>query len=266
VTHGCRIGIRVSDGAVLERLREGLPPACRPLAGRVVERLYSLRVGSEPRAGVRQLHLLYADTALLARSAALPEVLDRLESDLRLYVAEHARRRIFVHAGVVGVGGRALVLPGRSFTGKSTLVAALVRAGASYYGDEYAVFDGRGRVHPYPTPLSIRGEGGRPPRRMAAEGLGRPSSLRPLPVGRIVIARYRAGASWRPRRLSPGEAVLALLAQAVAARSRAAEALAALQAAVLPGAAFRGVRGEAEELAARLVEEMSGEAASGSVG
>ena len=37
--------------------------------------------------------------------------------------------------------GRAIVIPGRTFSGKSTLVAELVRAGATYYSDEYAVED-----------------------------------------------------------------------------------------------------------------------------
>ena len=74
-------------------------------------------------------------------------ILDTLESDLQLHVAEQARRRLFVHAGVVGWKGRAIVIPGRSFTGKTTLVAELVRAGASYYSDEYALIDSRGKIH-----------------------------------------------------------------------------------------------------------------------
>ena len=64
---------------------------------------------------------------------------------------------MFVHAGVVAVDGRALLLPGGSFTGKTTLVAALLRAGAQYGSDEYAVLDEAGLVLPaYPRPLSIR--------------------------------------------------------------------------------------------------------------
>jgi hypothetical protein len=31
-------------------------------------------------------------------------------------------------------------------------VAELVRAGATYYSDEFAVLDSRGRVHPFPRP------------------------------------------------------------------------------------------------------------------
>jgi hypothetical protein len=34
-----------------------------------------------------------------------------------------------------------------SYSGKTTLVSELIRAGATYYSDEYAVIDERGRVH-----------------------------------------------------------------------------------------------------------------------
>jgi hypothetical protein len=42
-------------------------------------------------------------------------------------VSQRSRRLLFVHAAVVGWRGRAIVIPGRSLAGKSTLAAALVR-------------------------------------------------------------------------------------------------------------------------------------------
>jgi hypothetical protein len=68
---------------------------------------------------------------------------------MHTHIALHAPEHVFVQAGVVGVGERAMVLPGKSFAGKTTLVAALVRAGAEYWSDEYAVLDANGDVHPY---------------------------------------------------------------------------------------------------------------------
>ena len=72
-----------------------------------------------------------------------------LDAQMRLFIAANARDWLFVHAGVVAHGGRALVAPGDSFSGKTTLVRALLAAGATYYSDEYAVLDEAGRVHPY---------------------------------------------------------------------------------------------------------------------
>ena len=81
-------------------------------------------------------------------------------------VAERAPNHLFVHAGVVGWEGRAIVMPGASFAGKTTLVQAWLEAGATYYSDEFAVLDRAGRVHPFARPLTIRDGNDR--RRLAA--------------------------------------------------------------------------------------------------
>ncbi|MEP7147984.1 MAG: hypothetical protein ABI857_03805, partial [Acidobacteriota bacterium] len=75
-------------------------------------------------------------------------------SMLRIVVAEHARDCVFIHAGVVGWKGKAIVIPANSFQGKTTLVAELVKNGAEYYSDEYAILDEKGLVHPFPRDLS----------------------------------------------------------------------------------------------------------------
>src|SRR5262249_6714881 len=135
-------------------------------------------------------------------------------------VAVKARHRLFVHAGVVGWRGRAIMVPGRSMTGKTVLVEALVRAGATYYSDDYAILDTRGCVYPYAKPLSLRENGGVIRRHLPVESLGGRCGTKPLPVGLVVVTRYEAGACWRPRRLWPGQAVLALLDHTLLARSR----------------------------------------------
>jgi len=175
---------------------------------------------------------------------------------IQLYVAEAARRRVFVHAGVVGWRGRAIVIPAVSYSGKTTLVTALLQAGATYYSDEYAVFDSQGRVHPYPRLLSVREEGSRRPRRYSPEDWGARPGVKPLPVGLIAVTQYSPGARWRPRALSPGEAALALLANTVPARSRPAAALAALRHVACQATALQGKRGDAAITAEALLRRM----------
>ncbi len=242
------MGIRVNDPKALERLPKYLPFGCRPALGPVVERLYSLFLGREGPPTIRRFHLLYGDVLQLARTDDRDQVFEALESDLRLYIAEHARRRVFVHAAVVGWRGAAIIIPGRSFSGKSTLVAELVRAGATYYSDEYAVFDYRGRVHPYWKPLSIRESGDTGWRKHPIEMLGGRFGRRPLPVGLILVCRYRQGAQWRPRSISAGEGALALLANTVSARRQPEAALSALGRAVSRASVLKGARGEATEV------------------
>jgi hypothetical protein len=249
VFQGVSVGLRTDRPEMLDRLVRMLPPGWKPAPSSRVERLYSLRVGNGPGPGIRRFTMLYRDAMRIARSHDLESVLGALEPEIQLYFAEQARWRIFVHAGVVGWHGRAVVIPGHSMSGKSTLVDALVRAGGTYYSDEYALLDGRGRVHAHPTPLSLRD--GTTAREHAQPDAGGP---RPLPVGLVVITRYREGARWRPRPLSPGRAGIELLAHTIAARRRPAGALRALSRALSGARVLKGVRGEASELVASLAE------------
>ena len=208
--------------------------------------------GADVGRGVRRFRLLYAGAELVARSLDPGVVFERLESDLQLYVAERAPRRIFVHAGVVGWKGRAVVIPGRSLTGKTTLVAELVRAGAEYYSDEYAVIDREGRVHPYARPLAVREGDGLRQTRKTVEEFGGSAGEGPLPIGLVVVSRYERGASWRPRPLTSGECVLELLSNTVPARRSPTRALGVLTKASAGATALNGPRGEAA-VAARAI-------------
>ena len=146
----------------------------------------------------------------------------------------------------------AILIPGPSFSGKTTLVAALVRAGAAYYSDEYAVLDERGLVHPYPKPLSIR-DGGLHGTDHEVASLGGKAGTDPLRVAVIAVTSYRPGARWEPERQSPGTGAMALLANTVPARDRPAQALAAVRQAAASAVVLEGERGGAAEAAAGLL-------------
>lgn len=241
-----------------------LPPGWKASRAPVVDRLYSVTVGGGSGGGgaspvsprVKRFNLLYEDHVRRARTHDLNETLDTLESRIRLYVAERARRRIFIHAGVVGWRGRAIVVPGSSMSGKSTLIAELVRAGATYYSDEFAVLDERGRVHPFAKPLSLRRDGEFRQENFAVEALGGRAGVKPLPVGLVLSAAYKPGAKWRPKRLSSGQGALALLSHVVAARTEPARALAYLERVVGSAPVMAGRRGEASDFARRILTEL----------
>jgi len=182
----------------------------------------------------------------------IDKVLDAFESAVEVDLAERAQRHVFVHAGVVGWHGRAIVIPGRTGSGKTSLVESLVRAGATYYSDEFAVLDARGRVHPFARPLRMRRDGGRL-ERLPPDRIGGRTGRTPLPVGLIVSTRYKAGARWRPRRLTYGEAMMELVANTVPARLRPRQALTVIAHAARSADAFKGVRGEGATLASRLL-------------
>jgi hypothetical protein len=256
-SYGVRVGIRVNDPRVLTRLSDYLPPGATPTQSPLSERLYSLvSAGKSRQSNIRRLNLLYRNSERVARTEDFEQILESLRADLQLYVAETAKRRIFVHAGVVGWKGRAVVIPGRSFSGKSTLVAEMIRAGAIYYSDEYAVLDSRGRVHPYSRPLSIRENGSVEQRQLPAEAFGGTCGVESLPVGLIIVTQYQLGATWRPRRLSPGRGVLALLANTVSARRQPQKALGTLQKVASRATILKGARGEANQVVDSIIRIM----------
>ncbi|HEV3470413.1 MAG TPA: hypothetical protein VG148_13895 [Pyrinomonadaceae bacterium] len=250
---GVRVGVRATSAEALSSLAERFPPAWKRSRARRVERLYSFVEGGGAGRGPARFHLLYADAVRLARTREAEDALEAFESDAQLFVAAAARDRLFVHAGVVGWRGRAILLPGRSFAGKTTLVAELVRRGAVYYSDEYAVLDSLGRVHPYARPLRVRdGASGR--RRVAVEELSGTGGRGALPVGLVFVGEYRAGARWRPRRLSGGQGVLALLAHTVSARREPGRALEVLHGVAGRAPVLKGARGEAADAAEAILD------------
>ena len=251
-SYGVRVGVRANDASILPSLRPYLPPGWKPARWRVVERLYSLRVGGQKSARVRNFSLLYSDIVRIARSHDLSEVLGEFEKEAQLFVAGSARRRLFIQAGVVGWRGRAIIIPGKSLSGKSTLVAELVRAGADYYSDEFAVIDERGLVHPFVKyPVIVQPDGRlieKPP----------PKRAKPLPVGMVVVSEYRRGARWRPRSLSPGQAALTLLGNLVEVRQRPEKALPLLRVLVKNAPVLKSARGEAHQVVDNILERLAG--------
>jgi len=254
VAYGVRFRIQADSEALMNRLVAVLPPGWRSTAA-PVQRTYSLVTMPGAGSRTRRVYLARADARVLARTPDVRVALAALEGAIQLFIAEYANRRVFVHAGVVAWRGRGILIPGRSFSGKSTLVAAFVRAGARYYSDEYAVIDPRGRVHPYLKPLSLRTTGRRWPQRWSAEAVGGREGRTPVPVGVILALRYRPAARWRPRRLSPGHSALRLLAHAVPARRRPELVLPILSRVVVGATCWAGVRGEAEEVVQRVLRK-----------
>jgi hypothetical protein len=229
---GVRIEVSVDAPDLLAAVEAVLPPRTAP--------------GHDPSASSARFVLRRTDRGLceLARDGgpvgrpAEPEVAVRmLEEGLAAAVAGNATEWTFVSAGVVVAGGRALVLPGGSISGRTTLVKTLVRAGAERYSDRFAVLDPDGWVHPY------RGEADR----------GEPDRSR---IGLIATAPYVPGASWAPEPGSASHGALALLAENVSPHDPA-QLLAVFAAAASGAVALRGERGEADETAPLLLSALA---------
>jgi len=210
------------------------------------------RLRHRPGAGWQSMR----DGRPLSRAEGPEDAIERLVTDIELWIAMTSTDVVFLHAGVLSRRGRALVVPGHRLAGRTTLVAALVRAGAGYLSDLYAVLDADGRVHAYPRPFPL----GRPttpglyggPHALAA---GPPPDAPPVDVGMVARLAYHPD-GWRAEPLTRGQATLALIDAAVAGEARTAEVAAVATAAVRDAVALAGTRGDAGTAARRLLDLM----------
>lgn len=244
---GVRALVGVSDPRELTCVRGVLPPEWRECSPDSVGRRFALL---QDGTGTYRLS---ADGAPLYQGLEFDIALGLLRDELRADVALRAPEATFLRAGAVAHRGSAVLLPGARFAGKSTLVAALVREGAVYYSDEFAVLDRHGLVHPYAQPLSLAG------RHETVESIGGIAGDEPLAVGSVVLTEYRVGADWRPEWLSPQAGLAALLRSAVSMRERPDRTLASVARAVERAIVIQSERGEAASVAPLLLAELDAE-------
>ncbi|MFN2500515.1 MAG: hypothetical protein ABR530_00710 [Pyrinomonadaceae bacterium] len=167
------------------------------------------------------LFTLIQNEERIASDHLRPRFFKFFDSILRVAVGEYAIDRVFIHAGVVGWKGKAILIPGDSFTGKTTLVAELVRSGAVYYSDEFAILDADGLVYPFARPLGMRKDDRtHTPYELTAEDLHGTFGTEPIQVGMVLLTSYAADEVWCPKMLSAGEGVLQMIPFTLSIRHR----------------------------------------------
>ena len=253
---GVVIGLR--GPSRIGRIVAGLLPSareCRPTTEDITYELRERTGGS----GTLGYEAWRADGTLVTRAREPEVVAQSLASELHFEIASRSVDYVFVHAGVVGWNDRAIVFPGRSMSGKTTLVAELLRQGATYYSDEYAVFDREGAVHPYARGLRMRSPDGQAS--ISSPGdFTRQIGTSAIPLGVVAVLRFETGSSLLAEPISPGAAALALVDNTVRARDAPAPSI---RAASVAGTALNlaGTRGEAEEAASMLLHIAAGQRA-----
>lgn len=107
----------------------------------------------DERETTRRVHL-FRDECLETSATTWQGIVTKLVAVLNRE-ALYRCRPFAVHAGVVAMGERVVAFPAESGDGKSTLVAGLTMAGATYLSDEALVLDRDGTVVPYPKPSAL---------------------------------------------------------------------------------------------------------------
>jgi hypothetical protein len=217
-SYGVKIDVVTNEAAALKEIKDlvryHLVNRIREIGERGIEHQFRLVRNASGKDS------LYKNGEKIAVRVPRASLLESLGSDIRLTVAEFAKERVFVHSGVVSWKGRAILLPARSFRGKTTLTAALIKRGALYYSDEYAVLDKEGFVHPFAKPLSLRGEIDEHTQiDYEIEKLGGKAGTEKIPVGMVLITEYKPNGKWRPTRLSSANGVIELIKNTVPVRN-----------------------------------------------
>jgi hypothetical protein len=253
LAYGVRLELRI-PGALLSQLAWPIVPGAELTDGGQADAVLSVQLGRSAEGETR--YEIVENGTVLSAVSGLEAAASAVESWAQLTVATLARELVFVHAGVVSWKDRAIVVPGRSLSGKSTLVLSFVERGAGYYSDEYAIFDSEGRVHPYWRLPKLRVGSDQ---KVASSLLGGTLSgapPKPIPLGWVLISRYEAGSQWYPRQLSCGRTLLGLLDNAVPLRCRPEQSVKVLARAVKNAQGFEGMRGEAAGFADRVLASL----------
>ena len=96
------------------------------------------------------------DGAPVSAPANRLDAVDRLVASVNTECVRGAPDLVALHAGAVTIDRATVLLPGVSNSGKSTLTAGLVAAGAGYLSDELALLDpATQQVIPYPKSISL---------------------------------------------------------------------------------------------------------------
>lgn len=162
-----------------------------------------------------------------------------------------------VHAGAVLWEGRALLFPGATHAGKSSLVAELLRNGATYFSDEYALLDSEGWAHPYPRPLLLR-NGCPDPLPLLAGECNASIGKGPAPVGWILFLEYQPGCEWSVAAVPQSEAVLALLRNTPHAWVDSPDLVVVFRRAVAGASCYSGRRADAVDAAGQILQLVGG--------
>ncbi|MEN0001231.1 MAG: hypothetical protein AAF940_10120 [Pseudomonadota bacterium] len=248
--YGARIEVSSPDAFIVDALPALVPPHAQMTALENTD--VQVRVRSHD-GDAWQIMTSISDVPVRATTA---RIFHELQSSLHDAVAQYARGYLFVHAGVVAVDGKAIVAPGKTMTGKTTLVRALIDLGAHYVSDEFAVLSQDGLVHPYPKPLSMRDEHG-VANLVKPEQVGAKLQVDPVPVGLVARTSYEEGSVWQPTPMGAAETLLALLANTVAVRTVPALTMQVLGVVSENCTGLGGTRGEAEACANALIEQLS---------
>lgn len=223
--------------------RRSLVGQVHPIEGRKIEQLFEVE-------RTKSSYRLFVNGEGIASCRGKKKFFKFFDAIVRITIGEHAVDRVFMHAGAVGWKGKGIIFPAQSYQGKSTIVTELVRRGADYYSDDFAIFDKEGLLHPFPRIITMRTRDGQFRHYdLPVESIGGVPATEPLPVGLVLFTNYEAGAKWDPVALTAGQGALEMMPFVLPLRRDPKLSMLALNSIANSAIIARSRRGAAEEFA-----------------
>ena len=231
---GAPTGIRLGPFAIAGGRPVAIEIEDRSLADLLAAVLAPLRCAGEPQAGIRVVsdgagHDVWSGGERVVRGADRSLARRAVLQTALVQMLGGGTIGAILHASSVAIGGRGVVLSGATGSGKTTLMLALVAAGARYLSDDFTPLHRvGGRISPFPVAASVKSGswglvsdrfarlrgasvhalGGREVRYLE---IGGEAGADTVPVGALVFPRYVAGAALRLERLAPEDVLRRLV-------------------------------------------------------
>lgn len=247
---GVKIGIRSNNFSLFNKIKnnlsEILPIFYQESTESEVEHWISIIKGEDKP----NEFTVYKDEEFAARNSSVEIIYDLIVSKIRATVAEFSSEYVFLHAGVVSWKGKAIIIPGKSRAGKTTLVSELIKRNCDYLSDEFAVIDKNGFVYPFPKKLSVRGIIDEHRQLdINIEEYGGIASEKPVPAGFILVTEYLNQKKRKPKIKinSSGEGVMSAVSNSISVRQNPKFVLEVLSKVANQAVVLETKRGEAAE-------------------
>jgi hypothetical protein len=211
------------DDELGQRVDRILDPFVSPGRGATAYRLHD---GGRDR--LTRFSLFYQDE-LVAECGTDSQLVEILLWHVNRRIVSSGSDYLMFHAAAAAKDDRVVILPAPTGSGKTTLVAELVRAGMDYLSDEVVAIDPEsGLVHPVPKSLTLKAGSwplfpalSNPSSRDGTDDLGTPRHIDPRQLREdsisgpampslVVFPRYAPGAPTRLRGLTPDESLVSL--------------------------------------------------------
>jgi hypothetical protein len=151
--YGAKIGIRFDDISHLQKLKNIYPPKSTEIPFDEAIQIFSLVTKEKPENNGFFLNSEIAYKFEFFEDSKF----EWLESKIVLTLALISPPNYFyIHAGAISYNGLGIIIPGESFSGKTTLVKEFIQKGAEYFTDDCTVIDFEGNLQPFPNLLAVR--------------------------------------------------------------------------------------------------------------